>query len=42
LFTYLREINEIDDEAIVLYPGGELELSYEEDKLFLKGIVTYL
>tara|TARA_Y100000591_G_scaffold315093_1_gene322322 strand:- start:479 stop:1210 length:732 start_codon:yes stop_codon:yes gene_type:complete len=42
LFTYLREINEIDDEAIVLYPGGELELSYEKDKLFLKGIVTYL
>ena len=42
LLTYLREINEIDDEAIVLYPGGELELSYEEDKLFLKGIVTYL
>ncbi len=42
LFTYLREINEVDDEAIVLYPGGELELSYEKEKLFLKGIVTYL
>ena len=42
LFTYLREINEVDDEAIVLYPGGELELSYEEEKLFLKGLVTYL
>ena len=42
LFTYLREINEVDDQAIVLYPGGELELSYEKDKLFLKGKVTYL
>ena len=42
LFAYLREINEVDDQAIVLYPGGELELSYEKDKLFLKGKVTYL
>ena len=42
LFTYLREINEVDDDAVVLYPGGELELSYESEKLFLKGQVTYL
>ena len=42
LFTYLREINKIDDDAVVLYPGGELELSYEKEKLYLKGEVTYL
>ena len=42
LFTYLREINKVDDDAVVLYPGGELELSYEKEKLFLKGQVTYL
>ena len=42
LFTYLREINKVDDDAIVLYPGGELELSYEKEKLYLKGEVTYL
>ena len=42
LFTYLREINKVDDNAIVLYPGGELELSYENEKLYLKGEVTYL
>ena len=42
LFTYLREINKVDDDAVVLYPGGELELSYQNQKLFLKGKVTYL
>ena len=42
LFTYLREINKVDNDAIVLYPGGELELSYENEKLYLKGEVTYL
>jgi len=42
LFTYLREINKVDDDAVVLYPGGELELSYEKEKLYLKGEVTYL
>ena len=42
LFTYLREINKVDDDAVVLYPGGELELSYQNQKLFLKGEVTYL
>ena len=42
LFTYLREINKVDDNAIVLYPGGDLELSFEKEKLYLKGEVTYL
>jgi len=42
LFTHLREINKVDDDAVVLYPGGELELSYEKEKLYLKGEVTYL
>ena len=42
LFTYLREINKVDDDAVVLYPGGELEISYEKEKLYLKGEVTYL
>jgi diaminopimelate epimerase len=42
LFTYLREINKVEDDAIVLFPGGELELSYEKEKLYLKGEVTYL
>ena len=42
LFTYLREINKVDDNAVVLFPGGELELSYENENLYLKGEVTYL
>ena len=42
LFTHLREINKVDDDAVGLYPRGELELSYEKEKLYLKGEVTYL
>ena len=42
LFTYLREINKVDDNASVLYPGGELDMSFEDGKIYLKGSVTYL
>ena len=42
LFSYLYSINKVASEAVVVYPGGELELSFLDDKLYLKGIVTYL
>ena len=42
LFSYLYSIKKVASEAVVVYPGGELELSFLDDKLYLKGTVTYL
>ncbi len=42
LFSYLYSIKKVPSEAVVVYPGGELELSFLDDKLYLKGTVTYL
>ena len=42
LFSFLRSNNKVQDEAVVLYPGGELDMSFEDGKMYLKGSVTYL
>ena len=42
LFSFLRSNNKVQDEAVVLYPGGELDMSFEDGKIYLKGSVTYL
>ena len=42
LFSFLRSNNKVQDEAVVLYPGGELDMSFEDEKMYLKGSVTYL
>ena len=42
LFSFLRSNNKVQDEAVVLYPGGELDMSFEDGKIYLKGTVTYL
>ena len=42
LYSFLRFNNKVQDEAVVLYPGGELDMSFEEGKIYLKGSVTYL
>jgi len=42
MFYYLYDTNQIENNAIILYPGGELEMSYKNNMVFLKGKVTYL
>ena len=42
LYSFLRSNKKVQDEAIVLYPGGELDMSFEGGKIYLKGTVTYL
>ena len=42
LFSFLGSNNKVQDEAVVLYPGGELDMSFEDGKIYLKGSVTYL
>ena len=42
LYSFLRSNNKVQDEAVVLYPGGELDMSFEDGKIYLKGAVTYL
>lgn len=42
LYSFLRFNNKVQDEAVVLYPGGELDMSFEDGKIYLKGSVTYL
>ena len=42
LYAFLRFNNKVQDEAVVLYPGGELDMSFEDGKIYLKGSVTYL
>ncbi len=42
MFFYLFDTQKIDNNSIVLYPGGELEMSFKNDMIQLKGEVTYL
>ena len=42
MFYYLYDTNQIDNNSIILYPGGELEMSIDKDIVSLKGKVTYL
>tara|TARA_B100001250_G_scaffold6213_1_gene5226 strand:+ start:3519 stop:4253 length:735 start_codon:yes stop_codon:yes gene_type:complete len=42
MFYYLFDTNKIGKKSIVLYPGGDLEMSIIDNKIQLKGEVTYL
>ena len=42
MFYYLFDTNKAVNNSIVLYPGGELEMSIEDNMIELKGEVTYL
>jgi diaminopimelate epimerase len=42
LFNYLYSTNKVVNNSFVMYPGGDLNLKFENDKLYLKGEVKYL
>ena len=42
LFYYLFDNHKIDNDSFVLYPGGELEMTFKDNTIHLKGEVTYL
>ena len=42
MFYYLYDTNQIDNNSLIFYPGGELEMSIDKDIVTLKGTVTYL
>ena len=42
MFYYLFDTNKTDNNSIVLYPGGSLEMSIKDNMITLKGEVTYL
>ena len=42
MFNYLNKIDQIDNNSFVMYPGGDLNLRFENDKLYLSGEVIYL
>ena len=42
MFYYLYDTNQVNNHSIILYPGGELEMSIEKDIVTLSGKVTYL
>ena len=42
IFNYLSKTNQIDNNSYVIYPGGDLNLRFENKKLYLSGEVIYL
>ena len=42
MFNYLNKTGQIDNDSYVMYPGGDLNLRFENDNLYLSGEVTYL
>jgi diaminopimelate epimerase len=42
MFYYLFDTNKTDNNSIVLYPGGKLDMSFKNNMIQLKGEVTYL
>ena len=42
LFNYLNKTNQIDNNSYVMYPGGDLNIRFENDNLYLSGEVIYL
>ena len=42
MFYYLYDTSQINNNSIILYPGGELEMSIKKDIVTLTGKVTYL
>ena len=42
MFYYLYNTNQVNNNSLILYPGGELEMSIENEIVKLSGEVTYL
>ena len=42
LFNYLYKTKQIENDSYILFPGGDLNLKFLEDKLILSGEVIYL
>ena len=42
MFNYLSKTNKISTNRCILYPGGELNLRFENEDLYLSGEVIYL
>ena len=42
MFNYLNKTDKIDNNSYVMYPGGDLNLRFENDNLYLSGEVIYL
>jgi diaminopimelate epimerase len=42
LFSYLYSENKVSNPTTILFPGGELDLEFKNEELFLSGTVTYL
>jgi len=42
MFYYLYSTNQVDNNSLIFYPGGELEMSIENEIVTLSGEVTYL
>ena len=42
LFNYLYSENKVSNPTTILFPGGELDLEFKNEELFLSGTVTYL
>ncbi len=42
MFYYLYKTNQVNNNSLVFYPGGELEMSIEKEIVTLSGKVTYL
>ncbi len=42
MFNYLNKTNQIDNNSYVMYPGGDLNIRFENDNLYLSGEVIYL
>ena len=42
IFNYLNKTDRIDNNSYILYPGGDLNLRFENNNLYLLGEVRYL
>ena len=42
MFYYLYNTNQVNNNSLIFYPGGELEMSIEKEIIKLSGEVTYL
>ena len=42
MFYYLYDTNQVNNNSLIFYPGGELEMSIEKEIVKLSGEVTYL
>ncbi len=42
MFYYLYDTNQVNNNSLIFYPGGELEMSIEKEIVKLSGKVTYL